>query len=126
MGIREFRVAYCCAYTVNFLLHPKMALRFQHYLTVVVPQFFLMVALHSDNIFTTLVFYNSMCIQELDESLHSHCKNLENFTKAENHIQKLAAGWVTAMNIGTAIPSVIACILIGKTLCGYFTTKEKN
>ncbi len=48
-----------------------MTLRFRHYLTVVVPQFLLMMASHSDNIFATLAFYNTTCIQEFDESLHT-------------------------------------------------------
>ncbi len=92
-----------------------MSLKFRNYVTVVLPTFFFFTSWHADTIFSTLVFYNSVCHQELNESLHIHCKNLANFPEEEDHIQRLAAGWTTAMNLGTNIPALLAVLFFGKT-----------
>ncbi len=91
-----------------------MSLKFRNYIAVVLPTFFFFTSWHADTIFSTLVFYNAVCLQELNEGLHIHCKNLENFPKEKDNVQKLAAGWTSAMNLGTHIPALFAVLLFGK------------
>ena len=90
----------------------KISIR--EYAAIFVPVFFVYSSVHLENIFSTLVFYKAVCVQQLPSPLHQHCDDLEAFPAEEDKVQSESAVWTSLFTVFTAVPGMIACVIVSK------------